>query len=227
MGYIKNSEFITKPFYHIYNKTIDHKNVFTDDLISTKFLQVFNYYKYTHADIKYSRFVELPLSMQNSYTKTHFAKQFQGIDLLAFCEMPNHYHLLVQELSEGYLSKFLSDFINSFTKYYNILNKRMGPLFVGSTKKTFIQNESQLLHTFRYIHLNPTSSSILSSYSDLENYKKCSHFEYINKATHCNTKKLLHLFSGKEDYKEFIYGRVTYQKQLEILKKEEKYLLKL
>jgi len=107
------------------------------------------------------------------------------INLVAYCLMPNHYHLLVEILQDGYLQKAMQKFSTSYTKAINKEQSRVGHLFQGRYKSKLIPNNNYLLHLSRYIHLNPVKAGLakkpedwlFSSYLDFADKRKS---EYIN-----------------------------------------------
>lgn len=83
-------------------------------------------------------------------------KSFYGeIDLLAYCLMPNHYHLLLHQASENALAEFMRSLSTSYTMYFNERYERVGPLFQGRYKARIVDTDAYSLHISRYIHLNP------------------------------------------------------------------------
>lgn len=77
------------------------------------------------------------------------------VDIHGWCLMKNHYHLLVSEIGEGGLTKFLMKFNVGYAKYFNQKYKRSGTLFQARTKKVHIETNPHFLHILNYIHLNP------------------------------------------------------------------------
>lgn len=93
--------------------------------------------------------------------------------------MPNHFHLLLQQIRDGGITEFISKLTNSYTRYFNIRNKRIGPLFQGEFKAVHVETDEQLIHLSRYIHLNPIVSYITKK---LESYQWFSYLEYLGRA---------------------------------------------
>lgn len=108
-------------------------------------------------------------------------------------------------------------FVNSYTKYYNIKFKRVGPLLQGQFKAIRIETDEQLVHVSRYIHLNPLSSFLVE---DLDDYEWSSYREYINNSKFgiCRKEDVLNLFKVPEDFKKFVLDRADYAQSLEIIK---------
>lgn len=131
--------------------------------------------------------------------------------------MPNHFHLLVRQLSKNGIQEFMSKILNSYTKYYNTKNKRVGPLFQGTFKAVSIDSDEQLLHLSRYIHLNPYVSDLVK---DLSNYYYSSYHEFLDstKQLVCITQPILDFFPRKDGYKKFINNQQDYGKTLHQIK---------
>ena len=79
------------------------------------------------------------------------------VEILAFCLMPNHIHLLLRQLGEGGISKFMRKLGAGYGGYYNKKYKRSGHLFDGRYKLVHIKNDNQLMTVFVYIHTNPVA----------------------------------------------------------------------
>ncbi len=221
---IRDNLFLTKPFYHICNKTIDNKIIFDNAQLESKFLDIVKYYKSMNSLISYSKYIDMQGIQFNSYKSKIINPKSYGVKILSYSLNPNHYHLLVQEVWPNYTTEFISKFQNSFTKYFNKLNNnRLGPLFVGGAKKVFIDNESLLLHLLRYVNLNLYSSNLIKNIDDIFRDNRCSLPEYLDKPIICDTKLILKLFKSKEEFKSFICDRAEYQKTLQLIKEDLKY----
>ncbi|MBI5456353.1 transposase [Candidatus Kaiserbacteria bacterium] len=73
----------------------------------------------------------------------------------AFCLMPNHFHILLQEITEGGITQFMRKVGTGYTMYFNIKNARVGNLFVKPFRSKHIDNDAYLRKVAQYIHLNP------------------------------------------------------------------------
>ena len=69
--------------------------------------------------------------------------------------MPNHYHLVIEQLSENGISKFLQKVMTGYTMYFNKKYKRSGALFQGKTKSIYIDSDAYYRQLRAYIDLNP------------------------------------------------------------------------
>ena len=86
-------------------------------------------------------------------TKHVISKRF--VELASFALMPNHFHLIVKEVKEGGMGKYMQRVLNSYTKYFNTRYGVSGHLFQGPYKAVHVEDNEQLLHLSAYVHLNP------------------------------------------------------------------------
>ena len=99
-----------------------------------------------------------------------------GVDIIAYCLMPNHYHLLVY-LNTDRFSKLMQAFTLSYVKAISKRYQRVGSLFQGRFQAIHVDTEEYLLYLTRYIHLNPVSANIVEK---AENWEFSSYQEYID-----------------------------------------------
>lgn len=131
--------------------------------------------------------------------------------------MPNHFHLLLKQTENGGITEFLSKISNSYTKYFNNKNHRVGPLLQSEFKAVLIETDEQLLHLSRYIHLNPVVSYLVK---DLSLYPWSSYKEFINYSSNgfCKKEEVLNFFKSPLKYKQFVLDHSNYAQQLEKIK---------
>ena len=77
------------------------------------------------------------------------------VDIICYCLMPNHFHLIMKQLIDNGIPKFMHKIGTSYTNYFNKKYSRSGVLFQGAYKIKYIDGDAYLLHLSRYIHLNP------------------------------------------------------------------------
>jgi putative transposase len=198
-------EFEEQGYYHIFDRGIETKKVFLDN----QDYQIFLYYLKVYLQdpkallIKYP---QLPLRLQ--------AKNLTSqISLIAYCLMPNHFHLLLQQLTKDGVSKFMKQLLNAYTFYFNKKYGRTGAIFEGRYKAARIQSDELLLHITRYIHLNPTVAKLIDNPKD---YKWSSHKNYLlnSKDELVHTKTVLSFFRTINEYQKFVRNQINYAKEL-------------
>jgi putative transposase len=96
--------------------------------------------------------------------------------LHAFCLMPNHFHLLIEQCQDESISKLFSKIFTSFSKYINLKHKRVGHVFQDKFKSVLIEKNPQLMLISSYIHMNPVKDSMVKN---PEEYKWSSYNDFI------------------------------------------------
>ena len=79
----------------------------------------------------------------------------EEIDLLAYCLMPNHFHLLVYQEKINSMNHFLRSVATKYAMFFNRKYDRTGHLFEGIYKAVLVETEEQLIYLSKYIHRNP------------------------------------------------------------------------
>ncbi|MBM3283303.1 hypothetical protein FJY90_03525 [Candidatus Gottesmanbacteria bacterium] len=218
--------FLTDSIYHIFNRTIDGKEIFSNTDNCLLFLQLFEYYRSDKATTSFSKLKTLERYRLNKLKKDILIRKYYRVEILACCLMPSHFHLLLKQCKEGGVQKFVSNIVNSFTKSYNVRNKRVGPLFLPKFRSVSISTDDQLIHVSRYIHLNPYSGGIIKKVDKLKDYSFSSFNGYIssNQDQLVQDTPILELFDkDKRKYRDFVYDNASYQKTLEEVKYQSKW----
>jgi putative transposase len=137
--------------YHVYNR-------------GTNKMEIFN------SESDYQRFVQLMYVCNQSQTvqlsvlsrsERKMGKLFQGergsplVSVLAYCLMPNHFHIILRQEVEGGISEFMRKIATGYSMYFNKSSQRTGTLFQGRFKSKHISDTWYLNHIFSYVHLNP------------------------------------------------------------------------
>lgn len=103
----------------------------------------------------------------------------EQIELIAFCIMNNHAHLLTQVEEIKDLSKYMQKINSVYARYYNYMeNERVGYVFRDRYKTEPIRDKRQLIQCVKYIHQNPVKAKMVNKISE---YKYSSYNDYKNK----------------------------------------------
>ncbi len=215
----RQTPLITNYYYHIFNRGVNKRPIFKSKYEYRRFLLLLKYYNYLDHPVKFSKFMTLA-GDQRQEIWSRLAKEKTNTDIISYCLMPNHFHLLLKQNNDNGISKLLANLQNSHVRYFNIKNERVGPLFQGQFKAVRIDSEEQLLHVSRYIHLNPYSSAIVADIDKLIKYEWSSLPEYLNqtKFPFCIKDDILSSFKTDDSYKNFVTDNADYQKELENIK---------
>ena len=130
----------------------------------------------------------------------------EEIEIVAYCLMPNHYHLLVHLVNDD-LSSLMQPFALSYTKAINKRHGRVGSLFQGRFQAVCVDRDEYLVHLSRYIHLNPVVAKLVEQPEDWE---FSSYREYVGLRTGTlpKTEVVLAQFSSMGAYREFVESYV-------------------
>lgn len=134
------------------------------------------------------------------------------VEALCYSLMPNHFHLLLKQDSDDGVQNFVRIVTDSYSHYFNTINERVGPLFQGQFKAVHIEDNAQLLHVSRYIHINSVVAGLVKQPQD---YIWSSYQEYIEKVLgFCSKDVILNQFKSINDYRAFVEDYIDYGKKL-------------
>lgn len=128
----------SKIWFHVYNRGVSKQSIFYETIDNQRFIR-----------------------------RLYLSKQKFSIKCLAYCLMPNHFHLIIKSNdSEPKISFFMHSLQMSYSKYFNLKYNRTGALFQGTYKAKPIENEKYLLLLMHYIHSNPVKDGFINEASD-------------------------------------------------------------
>lgn len=210
--------FANDQIYHIFNRGVEKRPTFTNKKEFTRACETIKYYRFANLTLRFSKFLLL-----NNEEKEKFMIKLDPkntlIEIIAYCFMPNHFHFLIKQNKDNGISKFMANFQNSYSKYFNTRNERIGPLFQGLFKAVLVEDDDQLLHLTRYIHLNPVTSYLINE-KTLPNYQWSSFPEYLSQKEggFIPTNIVLDFFKSSEQYNQFVLDQVQYARTLDSIK---------
>jgi len=194
----KNREKIYLPesYYHVYNRGVNKRTIFKNQDDYAVFLNLLKRY------------------LNNTPTKDDKGREYEWlheqIELVAFCLMPNHYHLLIYQHEPHAMTRLLRGVAGAYGTYFNKKYRRVGPLFQDRYKASMITQDSYLQHISRYIHLNPPR------YRHWQ-FSSLPYYEGYKTAGWVSPGRILELFNSKEDYSSFVADYEDHQRMLEVI----------
>lgn len=155
-------------YYHIYNRGINSETIFLSDENKIYFLKLLSKYL------------------------------INKVDILAYCLMDNHYHLVIKvNGSEKVVTQAFSNFFNAYAKVFNKQNQRTGSLFEKHFKRIKLSDETYLRQLILYVHLNPKHHFDIS----FENYRFSSYPAFLSdQETKIKRDDVLALFENRENF---------------------------
>jgi len=200
--------------YHVFTRSIAKYIIFNNNHDFTRVIEILNLLRFPDFEYTYPRFKKLSEITQVEIVCGLQDEGRKSVEIIAYCIMPTHIHLVLKQLEDGGISKYMSRVLNGYSKYFNICHQRSGPLFEGRFKNIHIENDEQLLHLTRYIHLNPVSAGLIEK---PENWQYSSYQEYLDDNQQICDFNVLPDFSPKT-YKQFVDDHKSYQRDLQIIK---------
>jgi len=210
-------KFVAGNIYHVLNRGVDKRRIFLNNK---------DYFRFIHDLFEFNDIA--PISNNSYFFKTNpidIARRYIErkprkllVEILAFCLMPNHYHLMLRPLQDDGVFKFIKRLNMGYAKYFNEKYERSGALFQGRYKSIVVNNEAHFIHLPYYIHLNPLDlivpewrnreiKNLNKALEFLENYRWSSYLDYIGKKNFPSVTQrdfLLNFFGGNKDYEKTI-----------------------
>lgn len=186
-------------YYHVYSRGLNKSTLFYSPEDKDYFLYLLS----RHLSVK-------TFSNTSGYTYPHFRDK---VELLSFCLMDNHIHLLFYQAEQGALSKLMKSIMVAYSTYFNRKHKRRGPVFESRFMASRITDDVYLTHVSRYIHLNPRGWKRFP-HSSLKYIIKSNEPEWLQ------TERLLDQFSSRKSYLEFVSDYDDYKQILDNVKHE-------
>jgi putative transposase len=122
--------FKTDSYYHVFNRGIERRVTFLNKREYTRVVDLLAFYQYITIPVRYSRFISLP-DEKREMCWEQMKRGGKLVEVIAYCLMPNHFHLLLRQMLEKGIATYISNFVNAYTKYFNTKHERVGPLFQG------------------------------------------------------------------------------------------------
>jgi len=225
----RKQQFVNEEIYHIVLRGIDDNLIFKD--IDDYYRGIFSIYEFNTTKpvtIQSRRKIRATIKKKNRGRASILDERDKLVEVLAFCFMPNHIHLLLKQLKSGGITKFMSKVGTGYGRYFNKKYNRRGYVFQNRFLAVHIKDDEQLKTVFVYIHTNPIAliepnwkekgiknpKKIIKS---LENYKWSSYSDYILKKNFpsiTNRDFLLKIMKGKRGCKEFVDYWVKYKGEI-------------
>jgi len=178
--------------YHVLNRGVDKRRIFLSEKDHLRFIHdLFEFNDAAQLTHTAYSFAKASGTRKAIYIQKERKPRKLLVEILAFCLMPNHYHLLLRQKTEDGIIKFMRRLNMGYAKYFNEKYERNGSLFQGRYKAVPVTTEAHFIHLPYYIHTNPLDlvapdwrkqklSNINSAWKHLENYRWSSHLDYLD-----------------------------------------------
>ena len=200
--------------HHVYSKSINHFKIFNSPDEYERFIQLIQYYRHSNLTTSFSQITRSrdPENLPEKLIKAATGKNTR-VSIMAYCLMPTHFHLILNQTEPLGIERFISDTCNAYSHYFNLRHNRKGPLWQNRFGNSCIYSTQELIETSRYVHLNPTTAYLCKHPSK---WPYSSFLEYINKrpqAHICDKNNILEKISSR-DYEMFVVRHIKKQRQI-------------
>jgi len=148
-------QFDADAVYHVYNRGVNKADIFLDKQDYAVFLSFLKYALLSDESKKEIEAVEPDFLSEAQRFNLRREGLADRLDLLSYCLMPNHFHLLIYQYDPEAITKLMRSIATGYVIYFNKRYQRIGSLFQGVYKASRVNSDSYWQHISRYIHLNP------------------------------------------------------------------------
>ena len=142
---------INNHFYHVIFRGIDGRKIFEDD--SDYYRMVHDIFEFNDKNYTLSTYRVAGME-KNSKIQERKKREFL-VRVHAFCLMPNHVHLVLEQIKDNGITRFMHKLCGGYSRYFNFKYKRNGHLFQDKFKSVHIDDDDQFNFLFVYVHTNP------------------------------------------------------------------------
>jgi REP element-mobilizing transposase RayT len=140
--------FVAGATYHVYCRAARGERPFVDDAVAEGFVATLETVKREH-----------------------------GLTILAWCLMPNHYHVVVRA-GELPLWRSMRLVQGRFAKAFNRRRRVLGPVWQGRYKARLLADPAYLMQAIAYVHLNSVASGLAA---DPSSYRWSGHRQLVGR----------------------------------------------
>lgn len=199
----RKTNFYENGFYHVYNRGVEKRNIFLDDEDYVAYTGILKTYLSENLPKE-----EKPQLQGRALERIKKHSLASEVGLVAYCLMPNHFHLLLQQRTPQAITQLMRRVLTTYSMYFNQRYDRVGSLFQGRFKAIEVTNDEYLLHLTRYIHRNPVAAKLIEI-KNLVTYKYSSYPVYlgVEYKNWLRAKPILDYFlqiNSHKDYKNFV-----------------------
>jgi REP element-mobilizing transposase RayT len=190
---------VADAYYHVYARGGNKQPIFLETSDSVFFLSLLKRY--------------LSAKAGSDTRGLPFPSLHDDIQLVSYCLMNNHFHLLVYQINPGSMTNLMRRVMTSYVQYFNKKYQRRGPLFESRFRASRITDDAYLIHITRYIHLNPEKWRT-HEFSSINYYLGKPSPDWLS------PQLAMELFKSPADYLDFLEDYTENRAVLEIIKHE-------
>lgn len=223
-------------YVHVFNRGNRKMNITRSEKDCWRFMQALRFFNDSHSSVNVLRLLKSDFNNQADSVfelgwPLNWPQKDPLVKILCYCLVPNHFHLLLKEIREKGISRFMQKVGGGYTKYFNIKHQEVGRLFQSGYKAKLIDNEIYLeylsvyIQVFNIIQLFPggikaAEKDIDKSMKFVEEYQFSSYRDFVGlrESLIIDKDTLGETFAKPEDYKEFVFSILS--DKLSVLKSD-------
>ena len=199
---IRRQPLITGHMYHIYNRGVDKRDIFSDKSDIYRFIESIKEFNREDKIVSLANLRKSKRNLEIEAKPLSQAKEEPLVELIAYCLNPNHFHFILKQSADNGITNFMKKLQGGYTYYFNVKNSRSGSLFQGVFKSQLINNENYYNKLIGYVNKNYLIHSIPENKKDLV---FSGDYEYENNKFNIISKKegenTLNTFGGLNKFK--------------------------
>ena len=197
--------------YHIYNRGTDKRDIFLEPADSKRFLRSL---------IEFNTTEPIGSLYENSFRKDG-GEISPLVHVVCYCLNPNHFHLVLEQVSENGISKLFHKLAAGYTTFFNKKYKRTGVLFQGAFKAKHIKDNDYLLRVSAYVNANDRIHQISGAQTAII---RSSLGEFLNAGQRpaiCKKEVVLSQFASPLEYQEYVEELIPGMIDVKTLEREQ------
>ena len=205
---LRKVPFVEDEYYHLYSRGTDRRKLFHDKADSIRFLNIF-YLANSETSFRFDR-------IKDAYS---IERSQRLVSIGAYCLMPNHVHILIKQVVENGISRFMHKLLTAYSMYYNTKYERTGGLFEGKFKAEHLDSDNYLKYIFSYIHLNPVKL-IDPKWKENGIRNRSEAIEFLNGYRYSSYQDFMEvdrrekIILNREDFPEYFPTKEKFQKEI-------------
>lgn len=207
-------QFAGGTYYHVYNRGVAKQDIFKENYDYSFFLHRLKenlFPKLSRGTLLYTGDSFYTKKTENKKKKIDFPRKTlpdKSFELVCYCLMPNHFHLLIKQVANVPVSKLILKVCTSYAMYFNKRHDRVGSLFQDTFKAISIEDNNYLFWLSAYIHKNPIEAGIVD---DLKQWQWSSYLDYINERDGilCDKSIILEQLSTSKNYEKLMSKSIS------------------
>lgn len=166
---MRKEEFTVDSYVHVVKRGVRGLPIVRDDIDRFRFLLMLAHFNDTFSPENWYRDLK-DSDLHNSLLRpTHWPEQERLVNVVAFCLVENHFHLILQELNEGGIARFMQRLGTGMAKKFNERHNERGALFQGAYRAKTISDDYYFRYVSAYVQLKNAFDVYPGGYESAQN----------------------------------------------------------